>query len=142
MILSKSCEYAIKSTVYIGFCSSEGRKIGIAEIADTIDSPIHFTGKILQELSRKGVIRSAKGPTGGFFIDLNESLNIIDIIHAIDGDDLFNSCVLGLKTCSAARPCPMHFEMKPIREQLRIEFSMKSVQDLVEEYKQNKYVLK
>ncbi|PWG80255.1 RrF2 family transcriptional regulator [Pararcticibacter amylolyticus] len=142
MILSKSCEYAIRAAVYIGHKSHEGERAGIPEIAEAIGSPMHFTGKILQTLSRKKVISSAKGPNGGFFILDPATLYLIDIVRAIDGNELFSSCVMGLKNCSDTKPCPMHEQIKPIRTQLLIEFSKKSIQELIQDYEQKKYFLK
>lgn len=142
MFLSKSCEYAIKATVYVAYRSLENQKVGIAEIAEAIDSPVHFTGKILQELSRKRILGSVKGPNGGFFVEDSNKLYLIDVVNAIDGNALFSSCVLGLKTCSSEKPCPMHYQVKPIRDQLEREFKKKTVHELVDEFKQEKYVLK
>lgn len=142
MILSKSCEYAIRASVYVAFKSREGGKAGIPEIAEAIGSPMHFTGKILQALSRKRILSSIKGPNGGFFIENDRAVFLIDIIRAIDGNGLFGACVLGLENCSDTKPCPMHSQIKPIRDQLLIEFSMKSLHDLVAEYRQNQYFLK
>ncbi len=142
MILSKSCEYAIRATVYIAFKSYKKEKAGIVEISDAVGSPMHFTGKILQTLSRKKVISSVKGPHGGFFIPDPSSLYLIDIVRAIDGNELFSSCVMGLKSCSDTKPCPLHEQVKPIRTQLLIEFSKKSVFEMVHEYENNRYFLK
>lgn len=142
MILSKSCEYAIRAAVYVAYKTHKGEKAGIAEISEAIGSPMHFTGKILQEMSRQKVISSIKGPNGGFFISDPTAVYLVDIIRAIDGNDLFSACVMGLKTCSDIKPCPMHEQIKPIRTQLLIEFSKKSVYELVQEYEENKYFLK
>jgi Rrf2 family transcriptional regulator, iron-sulfur cluster assembly transcription factor len=142
MILSKSCEYAIRAAVYIAYKTNKQEKAGIAEISEAIDSPMHFTGKILQALSKKNVISSVKGPNGGFFISDPTSVYLVDIVRAVDGNDLFSACVMGLKNCSDVKPCPMHEQIKPIRTQLLIEFSKKSVDELVQEYDQNKYFLK
>ena len=50
--------------LFVGQKSKNGNKTGIREIAEEIDSPEHFIAKILQELSRKHLIRSTKGPNG------------------------------------------------------------------------------
>jgi len=74
----------------------------------------------LQELSRKGLLLSAKGPTGGFFLDnslLKQSL--ADIVSAVDGDRLFTGCGLGLKSCSEKKPCPIHDEFVAIRKKIK-----------------------
>jgi Rrf2 family transcriptional regulator, iron-sulfur cluster assembly transcription factor len=142
MILSKSCEYAIRATVYVACKSQKGEKVGIIEVAKAIGSPMHFTGKILQTLARKKILSSAKGPNGGFYIDDGQSLLLIDVIRAIDGNGLFVACVLGLDKCSEMQPCPMHEQVKPIRDQLMAEFSKQSINELVADFEQNKYFLK
>jgi Rrf2 family transcriptional regulator, iron-sulfur cluster assembly transcription factor len=142
MILSKSCEYAIRAAVYVAFKSKSNQKVGIIEIAEAIGSPMHFTGKILQSLTRQRILSSVKGPNGGFFIEDDRSVYLVDIVRAIDGNGLFTQCVLGLKNCSDTKPCPMHEQVKPIRNQLFVEFGRKSVNDMVVELEQNKYFLK
>jgi len=142
MMLSKSCEYAIRATVYIANKTRKNEKAGIIEVAGAIGSPAPFTGKILQTLVRKKVLSSAKGPNGGFYVENGQSLFLIDIIRAMDGNGLFTACVLGLEKCSETQPCPMHEQVKPIRNQLLGEFSKQSVNDLVNEFAMNKYFLK
>jgi Rrf2 family protein len=142
MILSKSCEYAIRASIYIAYKSHKGEKVGIIEISEAVGSPMHFTGKILQALSRKKVISSIKGPNGGFFISDPTSVYLIDIVRAVDGNELFSACVMGLKTCSDVKPCPMHHQVKPIRTQLLIEFSKKSVFEMVQEFEKDTFFLK
>ena len=142
MLLSKSCEYAIRAAVYVAYTSNLGKKAGIVEIADAIGSPMHFTGKILQTLSRKQMLLSAKGPNGGFYFNNQQQVFLIDIIRAIDGNDLFTACAMGLKTCSDSQPCPMHEQIKPVKDQLLAGFSKKSLNEMVKEYEQNRYFLK
>ena len=142
MILSKSCEYAVRATVYIAVKSSSNNKAGIAEIAKAIGSPAAFTGKILQTLVRKEIISSVKGPNGGFYIEKNKNLFLIDIVKAIDGNELFTACVLGLKKCSETKPCPMHEQAKPIRDQLLLQFSKQRISGLAEGLERNGYFLK
>ncbi len=142
MLLSKSCEYAIRAAVYVAYKSSRNEKAGIIEISEAIDSPMHFTGKILQTLSRKKVLSSVKGPNGGFYIQDPASVYLIDIIRAIDGNELFSACAMGLKYCSDIKPCPMHEQIKPVRTQLLVEFSKKSILEMVDAFGENKYYLK
>lgn len=142
MILSKSCEYAIRAAVYIAYKSLQNERTGIMEVADAIGSPVHFTAKILQAMVRKQVIFSNKGPRGGFYIKNACSLFLIDIITAIDGGKLFTTCVMGLQACSDLKPCPMHAQIKPLKDQLLCEFSKKSVKQMVYEYEGNRYFLK
>lgn len=118
-IFSKTCEYAIRAVFYIAHKSVSGKRVGIKDIAAGIDSPELYLAKILQDLSRKGLISSFKGPNGGFYVG-DESLRrpVSDIVEAIDGDRLFYGCALGLKQCSAVNPCPLHAQFESIRREI------------------------
>lgn len=116
-MFSKTCEYAIRAVIFIAQKTADGSRVGIKEVAHGIDSPEHFIAKILQELSRKGIIQSQKGPTGGFYLDTRSRKHTLaDIVHLIDGDHIFSGCGLGLKQCSETKPCPLHSEFKKIRD--------------------------
>ena len=115
-LFSKTCEYAIRAVFFIAHKTVNGGRVGIKEIANGIKSPEHFLAKILQDLSRRGIIQSVKGPNGGFYLDsyaLKRPLS--DIVEAVDGNGLFTGCGLGLDFCSETEPCPLHNEFKVIR---------------------------
>jgi Rrf2 family protein len=119
-IFSKTCEYAMRSVFFIAHRTSSGRRVGIKEIAEGIGSPEPFLAKIMQDLSRKGIVQSAKGPNGGFYMDA-ETLKrpLSDVVKAVDGDGIFIGCGLGLEFCSETNPCPLHNEFKAIRNNLQ-----------------------
>ena len=120
-MLSKSCEYAIRAMMYIAQKSKGGEKVGIKAIANGTNAPEHFMAKILQELSRKELLQSAKGPNGGFYLDSSHMKNsLADVVKAIDGDRLFKGCGVGLENCSEKKPCPLHDEFKVIRERIKV----------------------
>lgn len=118
-VFSKTCEYAIRAVFYIASNTVDGRKVGIKEIAAEVDSPEYFLAKILQDLSRKGLIDSTKGPNGGFYVDAKTLKRpLADIVSAVDGDGIFTGCGMGLSYCSETNPCPLHHEFKKVRNQL------------------------
>lgn len=105
--------------IFVAQKTKEGNRVSIREIASGIDSPEHFIAKILQELSRKGLLQSAKGPNGGFYLEPSSmKQSLADIVRAVDGDQIFNGCGLGLKQCSEKRPCPIHHEFKKVRQDI------------------------
>ena len=108
-------------------------KAGIREIAEFINASEHTVGKMLQSLVKEGVINSLKGPTGGFYITLNQKHQpIINVIDAIDGKEVFDQCGLGLSQCSATHPCPIHNDFKIIRDQFKAMCQQKKLSDLCE----------
>lgn len=131
-MFSKACEYGIRASIYIAEQSQSDRKVGLKEVADAIESPAAYTSKILQLLVRNQVINSDKGPTGGFSMD-SKALNktkLSDIVLAIDGDHVYSGCGLGLKKCNEKKPCPVHYQFKQIREDLRVMLQTTTVQSL------------
>jgi len=132
MMFSKACEYGIRAAVYIALQSLDGRRVSVTEIAGEIDSPIAFTAKILQQLTRNNIVNSVKGPTGGFEIERKDMdrVNLSMIVKAIDGDNIYVGCGLGLKECNADKPCPLHDKFVDIRSNLRTMLKSTSLYEL------------
>ena len=84
MIYSRSAEYAIRAFVHLAQVN-EGKYAMVKNIAEQEDIPAHFLAKILQQLARKGLLRSSKGPTGGFALRVDRDEIAWDIVEALDG---------------------------------------------------------
>lgn len=131
-MFSKSCEYAIKAAIYIANNSLLDIKVGFVDIAKEIDSPEAFIAKILQKLTKEGVILLVRGVNGGFFIPKNliVKVKLAHIVQAIDGDAVFKGCGLGMEKCNANRPCPLHDKFMSIRSDLRIMLETTNLEEL------------
>ena len=91
MIYSRSAEYAIRSFVYLARIP-DGKFAMARHIAEEEQIPAHFLAKILQELTRKGLLRSNKGPSGGFALRVPASqIRLLDLVEALDGPALAES---------------------------------------------------
>ena len=142
-MFSKSCEYAIKAMIFVAQKSKDENRIGVKEIANGIDAPEHFIAKILQDLGKKKLINSVKGPNGGFYMDkTNLKSSISDIVKAIDGDGIYKDCVIGLKLCSEKNPCPVHFEYKEIKKNLITMLEESTIADFNEKLDTGRFFLK
>lgn len=85
-MFSQSAKYAILAILYLSTFSDKEHKKGISEISKKIDVPTPFLAKLLQELSKKGFIKSAKGRGGGFYMsEENKNASLIDLIEEIEG---------------------------------------------------------
>lgn len=120
-MFSKACEYGIRATAYIARESKKGNRSSLKEIAKEINSPIAFTAKILQSLSKSEIIHSVKGSAGGYEVYFSElgKLTLCDVVDAIDGNHIYEGCAVGLKECTKERPCPVHFKFEKIRKDLK-----------------------
>jgi|SRR5690554_274514 len=141
-MFSKTCEYGIRAMIFISQKSSEGIKVGVKEVSRGIDSPEHFIAKILQDLGRKQLVMSFKGPNGGFFIEKDSPVTLADIVKAIDGEKLFYNCGLGLGYCSEERPCPIHHDFKKIRNDISAMLHTSKLSEFNDLLKENLTYLK
>jgi len=132
-MLSNTCKTAIKAVIYLSSKFDTEENAGIKEIAEYINANEHTVGKILQTLVKQNVIKSMKGPSGGFYISKEQQKQpIINIVEAIDGKQIFKSCGLGLSKCSSSHPCPIHDNYKEARDIIGNLFRQKKVLDLCE----------
>jgi Rrf2 family transcriptional regulator, iron-sulfur cluster assembly transcription factor len=116
IIFSRECEYAFQAVTHLAR-KPDGAKTSIRELARSLRIPHHFLAKILQRLTRKGLLASAKGPTGGFGLSAPaKNITLVHIADAIDGVDFVNNCVLGFAECSGNHPCAVHAEWGKIRD--------------------------
>ena len=142
-MFSKSCEYAIKAMIFVAQKSKDEVRVGVKEITKGIDAPEHFIAKILQDLVKKKLVNSVKGPNGGFYMDkLNLKSSIADVVRAIDGDGFNKDCVIGLKACSEKNPCPVHFEYKEIKKNLITMLEGNTIADFKEKLDSGNFFLK
>ncbi len=143
-MFSKTCEHAIRATIYIASESSEGKRSSIRDIARKIESPEPFTAKILQRLVKSEIIKSIKGNGGGFEIEKIQfkQIKLEQIVKAIDGNDLFDRCSLGLHNCSDKQPCPFHYKYKPLRDNLKKILKETSLFELINDFNSGETFLK
>jgi Rrf2 family iron-sulfur cluster assembly transcriptional regulator len=136
-MISNTSRYAIRALVYLAINCDKNKKIGIKKIADDLKIPSPFLGKILQSLAKQKVLLSTKGPNGGFCIpEPSRQVNLMEIIKIIDGDDLFDRCLVTNKSCTdlEGKPCTLHKHYEPIREAIKSMFSQHTIESLASEF--------
>ncbi len=142
-MLKKGTEYAIRALVYIQIQSRKDKRPGIVEIAKKIEAPEQYSAKILQTFTRHKLIKSKKGRGGGFFFDEdNEEITPYDVIHVMEGDDIFNKCGFGLKNCNNDNPCPLHNKYGKVRDGFYDIVVSETIQSLSERIINGKAFLK
>lgn len=130
-MISKSCKYAFRAVILLASKSEQNVKLSVKEIAEEIEAPPAFTGKVLQMLKKHNIINSLKGPYGGFFCEKRHlKLPVINIVNAIDGPSIFEECILGLHDCSSERPCPMHERHSKTKDLLIKSFEETTIENL------------
>lgn len=130
MITSKSCQLAIRALIYLAI-HEDGRPIQIARLHRELGVGAAYLTKILQPLTQHNLLLSFKGTNGG--VQLNrkaDKITLREIVHIIDGDDLFDTCALGIPTCSIETPCAFHYKWAGIRDEIAEAFNETTIADL------------
>jgi len=132
MLLSKSCDYGIRASLYIA--SRENvRYATVREISGHLNVSFHFLTKILQKLTSRAIIRSFKGRSGGVTLARPaDAISLMEIILAIEGPAFFKRCLLGLEYCSEEDPCPIHHDWESIRRSMQSVFEKTTLAMLAE----------
>jgi len=85
MKISRSTGYALVAVGYIAQYYKEGAVLA-QRVAKDYNIPLEYLLKILQQLVRANLLRSKRGPRGGFFLAKPaENISLLDIIEAVDG---------------------------------------------------------
>jgi Rrf2 family iron-sulfur cluster assembly transcriptional regulator len=141
MIHSSACEYAIRAMTYVADFAP-GTRLLARDISAHERIPGPFLGKIFQTLVRSGLLKSSKGPGGGFSLAKDPAtITLHDIYTAIDGNTYLDACAVGLARCSDEMPCPLHERWKPIRERIRQYLQTTSLADMAEATRRKRAML-
>jgi Rrf2 family iron-sulfur cluster assembly transcriptional regulator len=141
IFFSRQCEYALQAVMYLAL-KAEGEWTSIKELTKKLNIPYHFLAKILQSLTYKGLLKSQKGPAGGFALGMPaKEITLFHIVEAIDGVDFTNKCVLGFPECSGKNPCAVHDKWGILREQIYAMLVSKNIAQMAKEMRKPEYRL-
>ncbi len=116
VMFSKKCELAIQAVLFLSI-KKDKVIFNSTEISKELKVPKEFVSKMLQTLTPSGIIGSKKGKNGGFYLARKPSnIKLIEIVEAIDGLNVFKTCVLGFPDCGDEHPCPVHNTWGGIRD--------------------------
>lgn len=130
-VISKFGEYGLRALLYMVSHRNDQEYVSIRQMAEELDISFHFLTKILQTLTQKGLLQSYRGPNGGVaFLVPPEKILLADLIKALEGNDFFETCLLGLPGCGEKAPCPMHQFWKEIKGAIKSEFETTSLAEM------------
>ncbi len=138
MLLSKSCIYGLRASLYLAY-NEENDFVPIKKMSDKLEISFHFLTKILQQLTAMGLLESYKGPNGGVRLTRSgKDISLMDVVLAIDGPQLLTECALGLPGCGHQNPCPLHDKWAETRDHIRNLLESSNLNELAKNAKDQK----
>ncbi|HKZ22265.1 MAG TPA: Rrf2 family transcriptional regulator [candidate division Zixibacteria bacterium] len=131
MIFSPSFEYALQALIHLAG-KNNGTPVQVKDIAQAEDIPKYFLAKILNYLDHENLVKSVKGPGGGFKLSRPAGkIKVSDVIEVYDGlDHLDKVCILGLDKCQEPNSCALHKEWKQFRQLLKKRVQKLTIADM------------
>jgi Rrf2 family iron-sulfur cluster assembly transcriptional regulator len=128
MNFSKTSAYALK---VLCFMADSGKGIFSAQyLHRNLNIPYPYLRQLLTSLSTKGFIKSTRGRNGGFaFASDIRSISVADVIDAVEGLEVFNTCMVGFEACPFDHTCPLHETWTETRESIINVLSRTSLAD-------------
>ncbi len=114
--LTKKVDYALLALSFLSQQEPE-QVVNIREISETYQIPTEILAKVLQKLSKKGILQSHHAPKGGYSLKKPvREISILNVIDAIDGPVGILSCSDGQdKICQQIDNCDIRSPLEKIQ---------------------------
>ncbi len=130
--LTKKADYGLMALKYLAE-HPEAVALSAKDVADAYGIPAQLLAKILQQLTKSGLLKSHAGMNGGYALarDARE-ISAYEVIHSIDGPFFITSCTKGAKGCELTPSCTIKEPLARVNETIAGVLKSISIQDLTE----------
>ena len=114
--LTKKADYGLIALRHLAVNSSDVSSSAKA-IADCYGIPLPLLAKILQKLTKLGMLQSLPGTNGGYRLAREASrITALEVIRAIDGPIILTSCFTEHGECSHSEKCTVRTPLRKVHE--------------------------
>jgi Rrf2 family protein len=108
MQLTRAADYAVRVMIHLAGLPA-GTRTSRTELADAAGCPEQFLSKVLQNLTRTGLVISHRGNTGGFELpEPHRHASVLEVVEAVEGPLHLNVCLAQEHACERQSWCPAH----------------------------------
>lgn len=132
MILGNTTQYALRAVLHVA-SHNGGEPVRVDDIAEALRLPRNYLSKTLHALARAGILRSGRGPKGGFQLARPAHDITFADIAAPFNDLVEPRCLLGRAQCGWKNPCSAHPRWETIASSIREFFGSTTIADLLGE---------
>jgi Rrf2 family transcriptional regulator, cysteine metabolism repressor len=104
MWITKKTDYATRAVLALTLADTEDEPLKLADLAERIAVPSSFLEQIMSQLRGAGIVRSERGPSGGYRLNHDPSdISLERVVRIFQGQLAPIACA----TRSSPEPCPM-----------------------------------
>ena len=127
-MISQTAEYALRAIVFLAGQKQVARTT--VEIAEATQVPVGYLAKVMQNLSRAGLVKSQRGLGGGFTLaSPPEKLTVLAVVDAVDPIKRYPECPLGIPS-HGRRLCPLHHRLDEAGAMVEKAFSESTIAEM------------
>jgi len=126
--LTKKADYGLIALRHLGAarCSASAK-----DIADAYRIPLAMLSKILQSLSKAGLLVSEQGTHGGYRLARDpRDITALEVIRTIDGPIILTHCFTEHAECDQSDLCPVREPLRKVHEGILRLLSSISILDM------------
>ncbi|MGO9318730.1 MAG: RrF2 family transcriptional regulator [Terracidiphilus sp.] len=130
--LTKKADYGLMALKYLAE-HPETPALSAKDVADAYGIPAQLLAKILQQLTKSGLLHSTAGMNGGYALAREaSSISAYEVILSIDGPFFITSCTKGKTGCELGLSCTIKEPLARVNETIAGVLKSISIQDLTE----------
>lgn len=131
--LTKKADYGLLAMKYLAE-HPETPALSAKDIAEAYGIPAQLLAKILQRLTKVGLLKSHAGMNGGYALSKSpQIISAFEVIHAIDGPLFITSCgVKGNTACDLHDSCTIKAPLSRVNDSIAGVLKSISIEDLVD----------
>lgn len=129
-LITRNTDYAVRAICCIA--KNKNMVFSVSHLVKESKVPRPFLRKILQILSKRGIVDSYKGKGGGFKLaELSEHIFLKDLIEIFQGPLRLNECYFKKKKCPNVGACSLKKKIDTIERDLINDLSSITISSLL-----------
>ncbi len=128
-LITRNTDYALRA---VGYIAQQKHVVTVTELVKILGVPRSFMRKILQQLSKAGILKSYKGQGGGFSLNLGAGkIYLTEIMRIFQGELSLNGCFLKKDICPNQGKCILRKKIRLIEKNALAQLKRINIASLI-----------
>lgn len=114
------------------------KPINVTSITELTNASKHHIAKVMQRLVKAGLLKSTRGPAGGFVLTRNpKDITLLEIYEAIEGKVLLHECPMDCDICPLDNICMLGEVGERVAKEFVNHMNSTTLQDIKDDHNNN-----